>query len=326
MERSKMKLRLSTSNIISGGPQFVRRPAFVKSNVELLNGLRSNFAASREASISANHNEDAPIVNGHDSANSDRIPYSSWTSVDHEFLYIPSKIFQSGGLSEERSQYDITVKILLLPKSSFSDWRLHLQEAIAAVLEELGVDSVDLLIASFPGISFDAESEEMGDCGSASVSASDTELLDATLEAWREVETLNSNGVALRIGVAEFGREQLQKFLPRTSRRPTVDQINVRDCHVLPESMILFAKQENLELLTHNDCTNILPEGPVRELLGHGEKGAGVLASSDSEGRGLEGHITPQWVVKYTAVDRDRGVIENKGYFASVELTSDVTV
>ncbi|KAI4174914.1 MAG: hypothetical protein LQ343_001941 [Gyalolechia ehrenbergii] len=192
---------------------------------------------------------------------------------------------------------------------------------MAAVLEELGVDSVDLIIVSFPGISFDAESEERGNCGSASVSASDTELLDATLEAWREVETLNSKGVALQIGVAEFGREQLQKFLPRTFRRPTVDQINVGDCHVLPESMMLFAKQENLELLTHNDCTNILPEGALRELLGHDEKGAGVLANSGSESKGLKGDVTPQWVVKYTAVDRDRGVIENKGYFASAELT-----
>ncbi|KAL8935679.1 MAG: hypothetical protein Q9216_005306 [Gyalolechia sp. 2 TL-2023] len=254
------------------------------------------------------------------------MPYSSWTSMDSEFLYIPSKAFQAGQLSEERSQYAITVKLFLLPKSSFSDWRLHLQDAIAAVLEELGVDSVDLLIVSFPGISFDAESEERGDCGSASISASDTELLDATIEAWREVETLNSKAVALQIGVAEFGREQLQRFLPETLRRPTVDQINVTDCHVLPESMMLFAKQENLELLTHNDCTNILPEGTLRELLGHGEKGAGVLASSGSDGKGLKGDVTPQWVVKYTAVDRDRGVIENKGYFASVELTDEASL
>lgn len=295
----------------------------MKSNVELLNGLRSNFAASKEASVLENHNSDTPMVNGHNAINGDRIPYSFWTSMDDNFLYIPSKTFQTDRLSEERSQYDITVKLFLLPKSSFSDWRLNLQEAIAAVLEELGVDSVDLLIVSFPGISFDAESEEKGDCGSASISASDTELLDATVEAWREIEMLNSRGVALRIGVAEFGREQLQKFLPRTSHRPTVDQINVGGCHVLPESMMMFAKQENLELLTHNDCTNILPEGTLRELLGQGEKGSGVLADSRSESNGLRGDITPQWVVKYTAVDRDRGVIENKGYFASVELTDE---
>lgn len=35
---------------------------------------------------------------------------------------------------------------------------------------------------------------------------------------------------------------------------------------------------------------------------------------------GLRGDIEPQWVVKYTAVVRDRGVIENKGYFAMAEI------
>jgi glutamate--cysteine ligase regulatory subunit len=36
----------------------------------------------------------------------------------------------------------------------------------------------------------------------------------------------------------------------------------------------------------------------------------------------LQGEIEPQWVVKYTAVVKDRGVIENKGYFALAEVGS----
>ncbi|KAL8824489.1 MAG: hypothetical protein Q9170_008137 [Blastenia crenularia] len=318
-----MKLRLSTSNIISGGPSFVRRSAFEKSNSELITGLQSNFAASREASTSTEQNGNNYMVNGNDVADRNGVPLSSWTSHDNDLLHIPSKIFQTRGLSEERSQYDITVKLFLLPKSSFSEWRLHIQNAIADVLDELGVDSVDLLIVSFPGISFDANSEERGDCGSASISASETELLDAIVEAWREVEVLSARGAVSNIGIAEFGPERLQNFLPRIARRPTVDQINVQDCHVLPESMMLFAKEENLELLMHNDCTNILPEGTLRELLGSSKNGAGVLADAASEAKGLRGDVTPQWVVKYTAVVRDRGVIENKGYFASVELIDE---
>jgi glutamate--cysteine ligase regulatory subunit len=92
---------------------------------------------------------------------------------------------------------------------------------------------------------------------------------------------------------------------------------------VVPKSLILFAKQEKIELLTHNDCTDILPRGTPRELLGPGEKGAGILASpGDSEIDGLQGDIEPQWVIKYTAVVKDRGVIENKGYFAAAEVGS----
>jgi glutamate--cysteine ligase regulatory subunit len=44
-----------------------------------------------------------------------------------------------------------------------------------------------------------------------------------------------------------------------------------------------------------------------------------VLASEHNKD-GLQGDVAPQWVVKYTAVVKDRGVVENKGYFAVAEL------
>lgn len=307
-------------NVINGGPSIVRRPALEKSNVELVNGLRSNFAASKEASTPAENGYGTRITNQHLPAENNYIPYTLWTSTGHDCIHIPSKAFQATGLSEESSEYDITVKLFLLPKSLFSDWRRHLQEAVAAVLQELDVASINLLIVSFPGISFDADTEGRGGCDSNNVEASETELFNAMLDAWKEVELLKAKGVALRVGVAEFGLERLQKFLPRTKHRPTVDQINVRDCCVLPNSMMRFAKQENIELLTHNDCTNLLPQGTLRELLGSNEDGAGVLAGLSPDDKGLRGDIRPEWVVKYTAVVRDRGVIENKGYFASAQL------
>jgi glutamate--cysteine ligase regulatory subunit len=125
--------------------------------------------------------------------------------------------------------------------------------------------------------------------------------------------------------VSEFSSDRLDKFLPELQVKPSVDQINVKDCCVVPKTLIMYAKEHNIELLTHNDCTNILPCGTTRELLGPGEQGAGILAAradvEESE-PGLKGNIEPQWVVKYTAVVRDRGVIENKGYFAVAQLGS----
>jgi glutamate--cysteine ligase regulatory subunit len=84
--------------------------------------------------------------------------------------------------------------------------------------------------------------------------------------------------------------------------------------------LIELAKKENIQLLTHNDSMNILSSGTLRELLGQGPKGAGVLAESKRGIDGMKGDITSQWVVKYTAVVRNRGVVENKGYFAIAEL------
>lgn len=306
---------------MNGGPSIIRRPASEKSNVELINALRSNFVVSKQAfgpavNGSSHSSSPTPTTNGVPHSAS----YSEWTAREQGSLFVPSIDFSQSGLAEERSQYDITVKLFFLPHTSASERCKHTKEATDLVLRELHMSSIDLLIVSFPGVSFDADDEDEEEEEPNWSQNGEGEDLNAIAGTWQALEYLHDQGVALQIGVSEFGSERLQKFLPRTKVRPSVDQINVRDCCVVPKSLILYAKQEKIELLTHNDCTNVLPSGTVRELLGNGEKGAGILAGPDEGSDGLKGEVKPQWVVKYTAVVRDRGVIENKGYFAMAEV------
>jgi glutamate--cysteine ligase regulatory subunit len=219
------------------------------------------------------------------------------------------------GLSEEPSQYDITVKLFHLPSAEVRDRPKYTRDAVNLVLKELGVQSIDLLILSFPGMSFEGNCEFEADRRN-SVQGNDEE----EIESWAVVEELYQQGVVKRLGISEFGSEKLARFLARVRVRPQVDQINVRDCCNVPPPLIKLARAENIELLTHYDCTDILPSGTLRELLGQGPNGAGVLAESKDSTDGLRGDLIPEWVVKYTAVVRDRGVIENKGYFAAAEL------
>lgn len=187
---------------------------------------------------------------------------------------------------------------------------------------------------SFPNIVFDAddESEEDDTSGqdtpsadSDAQSSAGPEDITSMLRTWRTIEELHDSGTVAKIGLAEFGTQRLTKFLDEARIRPAVDQINVRDCCVVPKPLIMFAKKEQIELLTHSDVTNILPRGTLRELLGPGIKGVGVLSSGSEHqekaaSNGLNGDVEPQWVIKYTAVVKDRGVVENKGYFAVAEL------
>ena len=290
---------------MNGGPSIIRRPTFEKSNTEFTNSLRANFRVTQEAPTNGVPNSGK----GHEKS------YLNWTRTNGDDLYIPGVDFSTSGLAEERSQYDITVKLFFLPSTEPSKCFSHSQEAVSLVLKELHAPSIDLLIISFPGISFDADDDEDENVEDAEEEA---RKLEEMIETWRALEELHDNGIVAQIGLAEFGSERLKKFLPKTRVRPSVDQINVRDCCVVPKSLILYAKQEKIELLTHNDCTNILPKGTIRELLGPSENVAGILA--DSHSKELSGEIEPQWVVKYTAVVRDRGVIENKGYFAMAEI------
>ena len=301
---------------MNGGPSIVRRPASEKSNVELINALRSNFLSSKNAFTLVTN---GTTTNGHaPNGLPTKVPYTEWTARENGSVFVPTIDFAETGLAEERSQYDITVKLFFLPGTSASERCRHAQEAVDLVLRELHMPSIDLLIVSYPGVSFDADDDDEEDMDWNQ--GGEGHDMEAMTKTWRALEYLHDKGLALQIGLSEFGTERLKKFLPTTNTRPSVDQINVRDCCVVPKSLILYAKQEKIELLTHNDCTNILPSGAIRELLGTSERGAGVLAGDAEDSEGLKGDIKPQWVVKYTAVVRDRGVIENKGYFAMAQI------
>ncbi|KAG0646142.1 Glutamate-cysteine ligase modifier subunit [Hyphodiscus hymeniophilus] len=310
------RLVLSTSNIMASGPGIIRKPGTDRSNLELVNSLRSNFLAAQE-----DYSPPLSAANGSDRDSSEeaspshRPPVSIWTTRDGSDYYIPTIDWSMSGLAEEPSQYEITVKLFYLSGAAVAERAEQTKDAVQLVLRELGVKSIDLLIVSFPGMSFEGDCEWEADKKNSQQGNDEEEIA-----CWPALEDLYNEGVVKKLGLAEFGSEKLSRFLARVKVRPEVDQINVKDCCNVPPPLIIFAKSQHIDLLTHNDCTNILPSGTLRELLGQGMKGAGVLSESKRGLDGMKGDLKPEWVVKYTAVVRDRGVIENKGYFAAAEL------
>lgn len=301
---------------MTGGPSIIRKPGADRSNLELTNSLRSNFLAAQQdyspPQSATNGDSKDPLDAEHSVS---RPPVSIWTTRNGSDYYIPTIDWSMSGLSEEPSQYDVTVKLFFLPTAAAKDRAKYTKDALDLVLKELGVKTIDLLIVSFPGMSFDGDCEWEADKKN-SEQGNDVE----EVETWPVLEDFYNQGVVKKLGLAEFGSEKLSRFLTRVKVRPQVDQINVKDCCNVPPPLIQLAKKERIELLTHNDCTDILPSGTLRELLGQGVRGAGVLSEAKRGIDGMKGDLTPQWVVKYTAVVRDRGVIENKGYFAAAEL------
>lgn len=314
---------------MDGGPAILRKPTTAKSNVELITSLRTNIQVAQEAVDDA-----SPTTNGHAAPNgaSHGFHLPPWVSKEDSTIYVPSVDWTLSGLAEERSQYDITVKLFYLPGVCPRRRLAHAKEALDVVLKELKVLSVDLLIVSFAGVVFDASAEDdssdSSGCADYAESAvtdlngsTDVEDIEMMMETWRTVEKLHAQGIVAKLGVAEFGSQLLARFLEHACVRPAVDQINLRDCCAVPKSLITLAKVEGIELLTHTDCVNILPADTVRDLLGHDRDGAGILDDLKRQnGHGPTTSVMPQWVVKYTAVIKDRGVVENKGYFAMVDV------
>ncbi|KAK8049195.1 glutamate--cysteine ligase regulatory subunit [Apiospora phragmitis] len=332
------RIVLSTGNIISGGPCIIRKPGIFRSNLEFTNSLRSNFVAAQEDYSAAipngaatngtngiNGTDGTNGTNGHShehvNDNSDGVNghhvTDSWTEKEGDILYIPRIDWTGAGLQEERSQYEITVKLFFLPKAPVDQRASYIAEALRLVKKELGVADVDLLIASFPGISFEGDCEWEADKLNAKMGSEADEVA-----TWAALEFLHEQGAIQRLGIAEFGSQKLARFLSQIKTMPEVDQINLKNCCNVPPPLAQLAKEKGIELLTHGDCTDILPSGTLRELLGTGQLGAGILSDDGSDKNGLKGDLIPQWVVKYTAFVKDRGVIENKGYFAGAELVA----
>lgn len=298
-----------------------------RSNLELVNSLRENFVAAK-----LDYATFPPQTNGHVPA--PILPaVEVWTdrstaSSDADTVFIPRIDWNGAGLQDDdRSQYEITVKLFFLPpaegaprdtESLTAERTRYVSDALDLVTRELGVQTIDLLVASFPGMSFEGSCEWEADKHNAQQGN-----LDDEVATWQVLEALHNEGRVKHLGVAEFGSEKLAAFMARTAVRPAVDQINLKDCCSVPPPLKQIAAQNAIELNVHTDCTDILPHGTLRQLLGQGPQGAGLLADPERPGEpGWEGEIVPQWVVRYVAFVRDRGVIENKGYFAGAELVN----
>lgn len=245
---------------------FVSVGAFEQSNVELANGLRENVLR---------HERPYEVHDGWVS-----IPAAEEEGEENE-----NKV-----CANDRESYDVTVKLFFLHTSAFDD----IPTIIHHVLQTLGLGALDLLIMAFPGLEYDASEEQ----------PVRPENLEGWKAAYKRVEQLHHQGAIRKIGVADFGIKRLQALLPHVAVRPAIDQINVEHCCTVPLPMVAFAHDEKIELLAHNDCTQIMPGRALATLL--------------DEFYPLHEHpVHGEWVAKYTAVSRDRGVVESKGYLVS---------
>lgn len=117
------------------------------------------------------------------------------------------------------------------------------------------------------------------------------------------METYYKEGKVKALGISEFGMLRLNALIPHVAIRPVIDQINLRDCCDVPTDLLDFSMAAGIKLMPHMDEDDPLPKDTLQEVLGDLK----VKETVDMM----------RWVVKYTAVVKQRGVIENKGYIVS---------
>lgn len=305
---------------------------------------------------STGHNSSVELVNSlkEEFSHEKHLHPDSWVWIDPSGT-VHAPALAPEHIKEEKSSYEVTMKLFYLPSVPPAARTEHTEEAVRMTLEELGTDKIDSLIVSFPGVYFDANDEISTTTTEEDQDESIDEETQGFLHTYKVLAKLVHEGKVAKLGLSEFGTGRLRRLLkalhqdgpsgPVEQIRPKYVQINVRDCCVVPRELIIYAKREGIQLLTHNDCAEIVTregiEGVVREGgvsdfcrkkitsddgnqdmdvdMEQSESASPGKRKRDEEER-AKWDLFPQFVVKYSAVDRDRSIIENKGCVYSPHL------
>lgn len=117
---------------------------------------------------------------------------------------------------------------------------------------------------------------------------------------WNVLEEYAQQKKICQLGIADLDTDSFQELYESSKVKPTIAQINLKACCVVPPSLQKFCTQNEIQLLTHSDPEEIITSGTLNEL-----NGLNVQA------------FTPLWTTRYQVHVRCRGVLTAKGFIVS---------
>ncbi|KAF4789588.1 Glutamate--cysteine ligase regulatory subunit [Turdus rufiventris] len=119
---------------------------------------------------------------------------------------------------------------------------------------------------------------------------------------WKELENLVQNKKIVAIGTSDLDKTLLEQLYLWAQVKPSSNQVNLASCCVMPPDLTAFAKECDIQLLTHNDPKELLCEASFQEALQ--ESIQNVKANE----------WIPLWLLRYSVIVKSRGIIKSKGY------------
>ncbi|CAB3249733.1 unnamed protein product [Arctia plantaginis] len=120
---------------------------------------------------------------------------------------------------------------------------------------------------------------------------------------WAVLEDYVKEGRVQQLGVADVGGGCLRKLHAWARVRPSIAQINLASCCVVPPSLHTFCRANDVQLLTHADPPDLLSQAAVKTL---SEAGVGC--------NNLD------WCARYQVHIKCRGVLALKGYVCKATI------
>lgn len=201
--------------------------------------------------------------------------------VTAKFFYLPPSDYSPSSVTNDNGSPSTSLYDSLDPA-----W---INESLEQLRVATGLTEVDTFIISFPGLTFDnsANGEDCCDDANARTNGANPLVQDeeavrtSILKIWKEA---SKNKHLLSLGVSEFSLDRLHWLLDQAKkedadsekdsaddgssgragttgitstrfRKPKVCQVNTRNRCDVPSELVEFAREEDVDLLVHADCS-----------------------------------------------------------------------
>lgn len=189
---------------------------------------------------------------------------------------------------EEREELKVSVKLFLCEPAQSS-----IRDAVEMACQTLGVSQLDSVIIAPSGCR-EGDSQSLADLQ----------------PAWEELEALVRNQQIAAIGTSDLDKDLLEQLYNWAHVKPSSNQVNLASCCVMPPDLTAFAKEFDIQLLTHNDPKELISAATFQEAVQEGTQNA------------ITADWRLEWVLRYSIIVKSRGIIKAKGYLVSARKAS----
>lgn len=179
--------------------------------------------------------------------------------------------------AQERSDLKVGIKLFI---TSVSEKAIN--DAISNVFTALKVDCLDNLILCYTQKSADDAVQTL----------SDLKVLWTTLESFTKTRKI------LQLGLSDVEENTFRDLYQWAEVKPSIIQINLATCCVVPPTLQQFCKDNEVQLLTHSDPSEILPNSTIKSIFGD--------------------NFVIHWTLRFFVHIKCRGVLATKGYLISM--------
>lgn len=189
---------------------------------------------------------------------------------------------------EEREELKVSAKLFLCEPVQSS-----IREAVEMACQTLAVSQLDSVIIAPPG-----------------PPEGDSQTLAHLQPAWEELEALVRCQQIAAIGTSDLDKDLLEQLYNWAQVKPSSNQVNLASCCVMPPDLTAFAKDFDIQLLTHNDPKELMSAASFQEALQEGTQDLNMA------------NWRLEWVLRYSIIVKSRGIIKAKGYLVSARKAS----